>query len=118
MRNLMIVMAITLIALLPLTAAAQEQTPQAPPSEPMAVGVDPARFLVVAAGVVAGAIIMEALIATDLAVLTGAVAGGFITDWWYGPGQESSLAHNNKYRTASLQPETPEPLQLASTSQH
>ncbi len=46
--------------------------------------VDPAHVLAVGAGVVVGALAFSSVLNFQGAGIIGAVAGGLVTDWWYG----------------------------------
>jgi hypothetical protein len=46
--------------------------------------VDPAHVLAVGAGVVVGALAFSSVLNFQGAGIVGAVAGGLVTDWWYG----------------------------------
>ena len=115
MRKLTMVLAIALIGLLPVSATAQEQAPP-PPSAEMVNEIDTVRLLVIGTGILAGAFAMDALIATDLSILAGAVVGGVLTDWWYRSQQQDMLMRSKKFRSASRHPELPNLMHLASTS--
>jgi hypothetical protein len=43
----------------------------------------PAQWLVIGAGVVAGAVVIDALIPTDLAYIAGGIVGGYLANVWY-----------------------------------
>ena len=76
MRKL--ILTIVLIGLFPLSALAQEKAPApdspATPDEFME-SIDTSRVLVIGAGIIAGAIALEAIAVGDLSVLAGAVIG-------------------------------------------
>jgi hypothetical protein len=49
--------------------------------------IRPIQVLAIAAGVVVGAVVVEALIDTEIGYLVGGVAGGYLADVWYNGGQ-------------------------------
>src|SRR5438067_11074383 len=49
-------------------------------------------LLVIGAGALAGAVVLDLLVSTDLSVLAGGIAGGMLADWWYRNGGEAQLA--------------------------
>ena len=83
MPKFLLVLTIAVIGMLPLSVSAQVQAPEAPPAQQGFDGIDGSRLVVIGAGILIGAVAMEVLVAGDLAILAGAVAGGFLTDWWY-----------------------------------
>ena len=84
MRNLILVGALALLVLSPLTAAAQQRAAPAAPAIPSTIeGVATAKVLAIGIGVVLGAVATEALVAGEGVMLVGGVAGGLIAAWWY-----------------------------------
>jgi hypothetical protein len=85
MRNLMLVGALALLVLSPLTAAAQQRaTPSPAPAVPSAVeGVSSAKVLAIGFGALLGAVAANALVAGEAVTLVGGLAGGFAASWWY-----------------------------------
>jgi hypothetical protein len=84
MRNLILVGALALLVLSPLTAAAQQRAAPAAPAIPSTIeGVATAKVLAIGIGVVLGAVATEALVAGEGVILVGGVAGGLIAAWWY-----------------------------------
>ena len=49
--------------------------------------IRPAQILAIGAGVVSGAVIVEALFSTDLGYLIGGAVGGYLANLWYGDRQ-------------------------------
>jgi hypothetical protein len=86
MRYLMIVGALVLLALSPLTAFAQQKPaplPGAPPTAGVAEAVPSAKVLAIGIGVLLGAVAGQAIVAGDGVTLVGGVAGGLLAAWWY-----------------------------------
>jgi hypothetical protein len=84
--------------MLPVSVSAQGQPPVAQATE----GIDPARLVLIGAGILVGAVAMEILVAGDLAILAGATTGGILMDWWYRTKDYKSVAQNTAYREAAL----------------
>jgi hypothetical protein len=92
MRNLVLVGALALLVLSPLAAAAQQKpSAQAPaPAQaststlpPTIEGVPTAKVLVVGAGILAGAVVIEAIAGGEVFAVIGGAAGGLLGAWWY-----------------------------------
>lgn len=68
----------------PVGAYAQPASSAAPTSttEQLMV-IRPAQWLVIGAGVVVGAVVIDALIPTDLGYIVGGVVGGYLANVWY-----------------------------------
>ena len=98
MPKLLLVLTVAVIGMLPLSVSAQVQAPAAPPVEQSLNGIDASRLVVIGAGILIGAVAMEVLVAGDLAILAGAVTGGFLTDWWY----RTHDSHSMMPKAASL----------------
>jgi len=49
-------------------------------------------LLVIGAGALAGAVVLDLLVSTDLSILAGGIAGGMLSDWRYRHGGEAQLA--------------------------
>ena len=49
--------------------------------------IRPAQVLAVAAGVVGGAVVVAALVDTEIAYVVGGVAGGYFANLWYNGGE-------------------------------
>src|SRR5690348_4746312 len=92
MRKLAFVLAVLLVGIMPFAASAQ-QTPPRPPAAPQQVaeGVTVGKLLTIAAGVVLGAVVLDAIAFGDAAVIVGGVAGGFLGAWWYDNGGSDAL---------------------------
>jgi hypothetical protein len=79
--------------LLPIAALAESAPP--PPSPP-AIKTDqvfvirPTQVLMIGAGIVSGAVVVEALFSTDFGYLVGGVVGGYLAHVWYN-GQQLEL---------------------------
>jgi hypothetical protein len=99
MPKLFLLLMVAVIGLLPLSVSAQQK--QAPVQQEVE-GIDPSRLVVIGAGVLLGAVAMEILVAGDLAILAGAAAGGFVTDWWYRTREYKTLVPKAAYRAAAL----------------
>jgi hypothetical protein len=71
----------------PLSAYAQSSSAPAPTAAPTAtdqlITIRPAQWLAVGAGFVAGAIVVDALVPTELGYLVGGVLGGYLANVWY-----------------------------------
>ena len=102
MSKLLLVLMVAVIGMFPLTVSAQDKSTDAPRMERISQGVDPSRLVVIAAGVLVGAIAMEVLIASDFAILAGAAAGGFVTDWWYQTQEYKTVVPKARFRAAAL----------------
>jgi hypothetical protein len=84
MRNLMLVGAFALLLLSPLTAAAQQKAAPAAPAVPSTIeGVPTSKVLAIGLGVLAGAVVVEALTGGEVIALVGGAAGGLLAAWWY-----------------------------------
>ncbi len=84
MRNLILVGALALLVLSPLTAAAQPKAAPAPaPAFPQAAGVSSSKVLTIGIGALLGAIAANALVAGEGVTLVGGAAGGVLAAWWY-----------------------------------
>jgi len=77
MRNLILVGALALLVLSPLTAAAQEKAPAA------IEGVSSAKVLAIGFGAILGAVAANALVVGEGVTLLGGIAGGLAASWWY-----------------------------------
>ncbi|MBI1206822.1 MAG: hypothetical protein GC191_05980 [Azospirillum sp.] len=101
MRKLLIV---ALIALIPLTAAAQQrlaQPAQLPLESSHFLGMTPDQALAVAIGILGGAVGLHALLGGSAATLVGAVAGAMIGNWWY-ERQSDGPPRRGQYSSASF----------------
>ena len=83
MRNLILVGALALLLLSPLTATAQQRAAPAPAAPPAIEGVTSAKVLAIGFGALLGAVAAQALIAGEGVTLIGGVAGGLAAAWWY-----------------------------------
>jgi hypothetical protein len=83
MRNLILVGALALLVLSPLTAAAQQTPAPAPVIPPTIEGVPTAKVLAIGVGVLAGAVVVEVIAGGDVAAVVGGAAGGLLAAWWY-----------------------------------
>jgi hypothetical protein len=95
MRNLCLSVLACAIAVLPTAAHPQNglQLQMAAFSDlPRAEGADPKRVLAVGAGLAIGAVTGYSLLPFSAGPLIGAVAGGFIGEWWYRREVESDYA--------------------------
>ena len=81
MRNLILVGALALLLLSPLTAAAQQRAAPAPP--PPAAGVSSSKVLAIGIGALLGAVAANAIVAGEGVTLVGGAAGGLLAAWWY-----------------------------------
>ena len=102
MRKFFLVLMIAVIGIFPLSVSAQNQSPAVPPAPAMIEGIDASRLVVIGAGILIGAVAMEVLVAGDLAILAGAVAGGVLTDWWYRTQDNKSMVPKTGFRVAAL----------------
>ena len=102
MPKLLLVLTVAVIGMFPLSVSAQGQSPAVPPAEQAVEVIDASRLVVIGAGILIGAVAMDVLIAGDLAILAGAVAGGVLTDWWYRTQEYKSVVPKTKYRAAAL----------------
>ena len=95
MGKLGFVAAFLLIGMLPLAASAQPRPPM-PPAAPAPVSgevtVNLTKIVAIGAGVVIGAVVLEALAAGDAAVLAGGIIGGFVGAWWYDNNQGDGMS--------------------------
>ena len=81
MRNLILVGALALSVLSPVTAAAQQK---AAPAIPATIeGVSTAKVIAIGLGAILGAAATEALVAGEGVALVGGIAGGLVAAWWY-----------------------------------
>jgi hypothetical protein len=102
MRNLFLVGAFALLVLSPLTAAAQQKPAVPTPSLPPTIeGVPTAKILVIGAGVLAGAVVVEAIAGGEVFAVIGGAAGGLIGAWWY-DSANGSLTHASLREPAGL----------------
>jgi hypothetical protein len=83
MRYLILVGAFALLVLSPLTASAQQKAVQTPTIPPTIEGVPTNKVLAIGVGVLAGAVVGDVLIGSDIIAVLGGAAGGFIAAWWY-----------------------------------
>jgi hypothetical protein len=89
MRNLVVVGALALLLLSPLTAAAQQRAAPvqpvqpAPPAASAAAEVSSGKVLAIGVGALLGVVAANALVAGEGVTLVGGVAGGLIAAWWY-----------------------------------
>ncbi len=69
----------------PVSAYAQPAAPAAPAqsSTDQLITVRPAQWLAVGAGFVAGAVVIDALIPSELGYIVGGVIGGYLANVWY-----------------------------------
>ncbi len=89
MARLFAVIAMLAILATPFVASAQERLVLVQQEQqPYAEGVDPGRILAVGAGVIVGAVVGGMFLDFQGAGVVGAVAGGYIGDWWYGEGDD------------------------------
>jgi hypothetical protein len=98
MSKLLLVLAVAVIGMMPVSVSAQGQPPVAQATE----SLDPARLVLIGAGILVGAVAMEVLVAGDLAILVGAATGGILTDWWYRTKDYKSAAQKTAFREAAL----------------
>jgi predicted MFS family arabinose efflux permease len=82
MRNLILVGALALLLLSPLTAVAQQRAAPAPPP-PAAAGVSSSKVLAIGIGALLGAVAANAIVAGEGVTLVGGAAGGLLAAWWY-----------------------------------
>jgi hypothetical protein len=96
MRNLILVAALALLVLTPLTAAAQ---PKGAPAAPPAVEhVSTNKILAIGVGALLGALAGQAIVTGEGLTLIGGAAGGLLAAWWYevgssGPTRAAMRAH-------------------------
>jgi hypothetical protein len=96
MRKLILVASmIAFLGCLSAAASAQQRAPSPSPSQPgqmpmmdgmkmmEGMNMNMNKVLAIGAGVVVGAVVLEALAVGDAMVLVGGVAGGLIGAWWY-----------------------------------
>jgi len=102
MSKLLLVLMAAVIGMLPMNVSAQDKSPAVPQVERLVQNIDPSRLVVIGAGVLIGAIAMEVLIASDVAILAGAVAGGIVTDWWYRTQEYKTVVPKAKFRAAAF----------------
>jgi high-affinity Fe2+/Pb2+ permease len=81
MRNLILVGALALLLLSPLTAAAQQRTAPAVPST--TEGVSTAKVVAIGVGALLGSVVAQTFIIGEGVGLVGAAAGGLLAWWWY-----------------------------------
>jgi hypothetical protein len=68
----------------PVSAFAQPAASAAPTATTeQLVVIRPAQWLAIGAGVVVGAVVVDALIPTDLAFIAGGIVGGYLANVWY-----------------------------------
>src|SRR5712691_7131414 len=84
MRNLILVGALALLVLSPLTAAAQQRAAPAPVAPaPTNEGISSSKILAIGAGAILGVVAAQAIVAGEGLTLVGGVAGGVLAAWWY-----------------------------------
>ena len=84
MRNLILVGALALLVLLPLTAAAQQRAAPAPAAPaPTIEGMSSTKVLTIGAGALLGVVAAQAIVAGEGLTLVGGAAGGLLAAWWY-----------------------------------
>lgn len=66
----------------PVAAYAQSTAPAPAQPTKVDVSIDP-QWLVIGAGVVVGAVVLNAAVDTNLAYVIGGVVGGYLADLWY-----------------------------------
>ncbi len=99
MPRLFMVLIVAFIGFLPMSVSAQVKPP---PAQQTIEGIDPSRLVVIGVGVLAGAVVMEVLVVSDLAILAGAVAGGYVTDWWYRNQEYKIVVPKAAFRAAAF----------------
>jgi hypothetical protein len=68
----------------PVGAFAQPASSATPaPATEQLVVIRPAQWIAIGAGVVVGAVVIDALIPTDLAYIAGGIVGGYLANVWY-----------------------------------
>jgi hypothetical protein len=93
-RKLVLVIAAFRIAFLPVSAHADEQmilAKQDTPAPPSYEGPDSRKMLAIGAGVIIGAVAGYSVLTFRGAAILGAVAGGMIGGWWYGPDELATI---------------------------
>jgi hypothetical protein len=99
MRNLILVGALALLVLSPLTAAAQQRAVPAPAvPAPTNEGISSSKVLAIGAGAILGVVAAQAIVAGEGLTLVGGVAGGVLAAWWYdnsGGGATRAAMHAN-----------------------
>lgn len=85
MRNFILAGVLALLALSPLTAAAQPKSAPAPaPAAPAATdSVSSGKVLAIGIGALLGVIAANAVVAGEGVTLVGGAAGGLLAAWWY-----------------------------------
>jgi uncharacterized membrane protein YebE (DUF533 family) len=84
MRNLILVGALALLLLSPLTATAQQRAAPAPAAPaPTIEGLTSTKVLTIGAGALLGVVVAQAIVAGEGLTLVGAAAGGVLAAWWY-----------------------------------
>lgn len=104
MRKLTLVAVLLLVATLPFTASAQPRPP-GPPAAPAPSGevmLNVSKLVTIGAGVIIGAVVLEALAAGDAAVLAGGLLGGFIGAWWYDNNQGDGMPRMMMRQSAAM----------------
>jgi len=91
MRNLILVGALALLVLSPLTASAQQRTTPAPAAPaPVAQttieGFPLNKLVAIGVGALVGAAATQAIVGGEVVALIGGVAGGLVGAWWYDNG--------------------------------
>jgi hypothetical protein len=97
MRNLILVGALALLVLSPLTAAAQQRAAPAPTAPtPVAQaatdGFPLNKVLAVGVGAILGAATTQAIVGGEVVALVGGLAGGLVGAWWYDNGGSVRVA--------------------------
>ena len=97
MRNLILVGALALLVLSPLTAAAQQRAAPAPAAPtPVAQGAIDGyplnKLLAIGVGAILGAATSQAIIGGEVVALAGGVVGGLVGAWWYDNGSSVRVA--------------------------
>ena len=102
MRNVLCTGALALTLLAPVAASAQSAS--ASPSLPgmtaseQLIVLRPAQLMAIGAGLIAGAVVVQAAIPTRLGLLAGAALGGYLGNLWYG-GRQLELHVSTPPRT-------------------
>lgn len=92
MRNLILVAALALLVLAPLTASAQQRAaPAPPPAAPRAAeGISSNKIVAIGVGALLGAVVGQAIVTGEGITLIGGAAGGLLAAWWYEVGSGGS----------------------------
>lgn len=83
MRKILAALAISMIAVVPIAAQANEHVIPVQMQGSAGDGSDVSKVVAIGAGIVIGAVLVSSAMTLRGATILGAVAGGLLGNWWY-----------------------------------